>query len=96
MISLTPVRLGRAHAAHAIGFQVSAGYLGAAALPGLAGILARRLGLEVIGPFLFAAALALLVLHESTLGRIRARGAAPARLSTAIAPAGRPAAESKA
>jgi fucose permease len=96
MISLTPVRLGRAHAAHAIGFQVSAGYLGAAALPGLAGILARRLGLEVIGPFLFAAALALLAIHEVTLGRIRARGAAPARLSTATAPAGRSAAEPRA
>ena len=74
MISLTPVRMGPSHAAHAIGFQVSAGYLGAAALPGFGGRPGARLGLEVIGPFLFAAALALLVLHEVTFTRIRTRG----------------------
>jgi fucose permease len=65
LISLTPGRVGRAYAAHAIGFQVSAAYLGAAALPGLAGVLARRVGLEVVGPMMLVAALALLALHEA-------------------------------
>jgi fucose permease len=76
LISLTPARVGAAHAAHAVGFQVAAAYLGAAALPGLAGVLARAAGLEVIPPFLAVTALAVLGLNEVA----RAAGA----------PAGRP------
>ena len=72
LISLTPARVGRAYAAQAVGFQVSAAYLGAAALPGLAGVLARRAGLEVIGPVLVVAAVVLLVLHEVVLRRTSA------------------------
>ena len=64
LIAETPKRLGARHATNAIGFQVAAAYLGTAALPGLAGLLARRHGLEVIGPFLFAASLLLLALRE--------------------------------
>ena len=67
MISATPERVGASYAQQSIGFQVAAAYLGAAAVPGLAGVLARRFGLEVIGPYLFAATLALLVLHEATV-----------------------------
>jgi fucose permease len=63
-ISETPRRLGSSRATVAIGFQVAAACLGTAALPGLAGLLASRSGLEVIGPFLFAAAVTLLVLQE--------------------------------
>jgi fucose permease len=63
LIAETPRRLGPRYATQAIGFQIAAAYLGAAAIPGLAGVLAHRLGLEVIGPFLVAVAVALRLLH---------------------------------
>jgi fucose permease len=69
MIAETPSRVGERHAAHAIGFQVSAATLGAGTLPAAAGILARHAGLESLGPFLLAASLLLLVLHERSAGR---------------------------
>jgi fucose permease len=69
LISETPTRVGERHAAHAIGFQISAAPLGAGALPALAGLLARRAGLESLGPFLLATTLALLVLHERAAQR---------------------------
>lgn len=72
LIAQTPARLGALGTAHAVGFQVAAAYLGTAALPGAAGMLARALGLEAIGPFMLAVALALVVLHELTLARSRA------------------------
>jgi fucose permease len=62
--STTPERVGAAHAANTIGFQVAAASLGATFLPALAGVLAERVGLEVIGPFLLASSAALLLLHE--------------------------------
>ncbi len=64
LLSETPSRVGERHAAHAVGFQISAATLGAGALPALAGVLARHSGLESLGPFLLAATLALLLLHE--------------------------------
>jgi fucose permease len=67
LIAETPGRLGAQHAPQAIGLQVSAAYLGTAALPGSAGVAARALGLESIGPFLCATAVALLLLHEVAL-----------------------------
>jgi fucose permease len=75
LISLTPVRVGAAYATHAVGFQVAAGYLGAAALPGAAGVLARVVGLEVIAPLLLATAVAVLVLHEMALWEASGRRA---------------------
>jgi fucose permease len=63
LIATTPARVGAAHATHAIGFQVAAFYLGTACLPGTAGVLARRLGLDALGPFLLGTALALGALH---------------------------------
>jgi len=65
MVSDTPKRLGAAHAPNAIGFQVSAASLGIAILPGLAGVLAENLGLEVIGPFLLIVSTAMFLLHET-------------------------------
>jgi fucose permease len=65
----TPRRVGAAAASHAVGFQVAATYVGAAALPGLAGVLARHLGLEVIGPFLLVMTCALIPLHELAVRR---------------------------
>jgi fucose permease len=64
LISLTPQRVADGYADHAVGFQVAAAYLGAAALPGAAGAMAHAAGLEVLGPFMLAAAVALLLLHE--------------------------------
>jgi fucose permease len=57
-------QIGARHAPNAIGFQVAAASLGIAILPGLGGVLAERLGLEVIGPFLLALAATMLLLHE--------------------------------
>ena len=70
LISETPSRVGEQYAAHAVGFQIfSAATLGGAALPALAGILARHLGLESLGPLLLAATLALLLLHQRAAPR---------------------------
>lgn len=65
LIAATPARLGSGHAANAVGFQIAAAVLGQSLLPALVGVLAGRLGLEVIGPALFAAACALLALFQA-------------------------------
>ena len=67
LIAVTPDRVGRRYAPHAVGFQVAAASLGIATLPGLAGLLARRHGIESIGPYLIATSLLVLALHELTL-----------------------------
>ncbi len=64
LVAETPARVGERHAAHAIGFQISAATLGAGTLPAAAGVLARHAGLESLGPFLLAATVLLLLLHE--------------------------------
>jgi fucose permease len=64
LIATTPERLGQAHTANGVGFQIAAAVLGQALLPGMMGILARHCGLEIVGPALLAAALALWVLYE--------------------------------
>jgi fucose permease len=64
LISFTPRRVGHEHANSAIGFQIAAAGLGGAALTGIAGVLSRGFGLEVVGAALFVAALLLLVLYE--------------------------------
>jgi fucose permease len=83
LVASTPDRVGEADTANAIGFQVAGTYLGAAALPGVVGVLAHQHGLEVIGPILASAALVLLVAHELAargLARpLRRPVAAPAR-----------------
>ena len=68
LIATTPERVGTTHATHSIGFQVAAFYLGTAALPGAAGVLARHLGLDVLGPFLFGTALGFGGLYGLGLG----------------------------
>lgn len=73
LISLTPARVGKLSSSQAIGFQVSAASLGAAGVPGVAGLLAKRFGLEVIGPVLLCVAVALLVLHEAIVRISRSR-----------------------
>jgi fucose permease len=73
LIALTPERVGEGHAGHAIGLQVAAAALGGGALPGAIGFIARRAGLEVLGPFLFVAAVVTLVLYEMVNARSRLR-----------------------
>lgn len=63
LISTTPRRLGVAHAANGVGFQVGAAALGAAILPGVVGIFARQFGLEVVGPLLVGAGVLMFILY---------------------------------
>jgi fucose permease len=64
LIATTPERLGPAHAANAIGFQVGAATLGGTLIPAGVGLLAGRAGLEAIPSALLVAAGGLFVLHE--------------------------------
>jgi fucose permease len=74
MMTKTPLRLGKAMAAHAIGFQVSAAMLGVAALPSVSGMLAQRFSLEWIPLAAVAMAVTVLALHEVLLARDRRVG----------------------
>jgi fucose permease len=69
MMTKTPERLGKPFAAHAIGFQVSAAMLGAAALPSLSGFLAQYFGVAIIATTAAVMAFTLLLLHETLLRR---------------------------
>lgn len=73
LIALTPERVGAGHAGHAIGLQVAAGTLGTGVLPAAIAFVARSTGLEVVGPFLFVAALATLALYEGVERQPRLR-----------------------
>lgn len=64
LMSDTPNRVGAAHVSSAIGFQTGAASLGLALLPGVAGVLAARLGLEVIGLYLVFASSLMLITNE--------------------------------
>jgi fucose permease len=64
LISTTPQRLGAAHAANGVGFQIAAAGLGASMLPGAVGVLASRTSIEVVGPVLVVASVALFTLFE--------------------------------
>ena len=66
LVSLTPERLGTGRAAHAIGYQLSAAGVGAAALPGGVAAGIGAVGLGALGPSLVAMAVALLVVHVAT------------------------------
>jgi fucose permease len=81
LISATPGYLGPRHANNGVGFQVAAASLGGALLPSLIGVLARARGLEVLGPFLFIAALVMTALFELLVWRLpRAADGARGRL----------------
>ncbi len=78
LIALTPARMGPAHAANTIGFQIAAACLGGAVLVSSFGLMADRFGLELLGPFLVGVATLLAVVFE-ILERSTGRqsGAAP-------------------
>jgi fucose permease len=66
LTSNTPQRLGAEHAVKAIGYQITAVKLGLALIPALGGVLAAKLGVGAIGPFLFILSLVMFLLHEAT------------------------------
>lgn len=67
LMTATPARLAPGLAPHAIGFQVSAGMFGAAALPTIAGFIATSAGLAWIAPYAALLALLLWAGHERLL-----------------------------
>jgi fucose permease len=69
MIAIVPERFGPAHGPNVIGFQIGAAGLGVAVVPGLAGVLAGRIGLEIVGPYMIGAALLMWVFFEATIRR---------------------------
>jgi fucose permease len=85
LISVTPARVGLAFAPQAVGFQVAAGNAGIALLPGLVGVMARRIGLEVVGAFLVCATVFLLILQEAVM-RYAHRAAGRIALGTRTGP----------
>jgi fucose permease len=64
LTSNTPRRVGRRHAANAIGFQVAAAGAGLSLIPALAGVLAAATSLEAIPPLIFAGTAILLALYQ--------------------------------
>ena len=64
LISNTPTLLGKEHGPNAIGLQIGTAGLGYAALPGVAGVLAKSMGIEILGPYLLVACLLMLGLFE--------------------------------
>jgi fucose permease len=77
LIAATPDRLGAAHAANGVGFQVAAAALGQSLLPWLVGVVAGRVGLEVVGPSVLVALVLLTAVHE-VVARVPPAGHAPA------------------
>lgn len=71
LMSGTSDRVGRRHAANTIGLQMAAGSLGAAFIPSMVGMLARRISLEIIPVCLIGLLAGLLGLYFLTLTRIR-------------------------
>jgi fucose permease len=65
LISLTPARVGPAHTANTVGFQITAAMLGGAVLASGFGLIADRFGLEILGPFLLVTAVLLTGVFEA-------------------------------
>jgi fucose permease len=67
LIAQVPQRIDPVLAPSLVGILVSAGGLGGAAWPGLAGVLVQQYGLEVLGGYFVGLAVLLLLLHELLL-----------------------------
>lgn len=67
LLADTPKRAGLRHTANTVGLQIAASGIGLALLPGLAAVVAERVGLETIGVYLFLIALISFVVHEGLL-----------------------------
>lgn len=68
LIATTPGRVGPAHAANAVGFEIAASALGLALVPGIVGLTAARMGMETIAR-LFALLAGILVVTSRLLDR---------------------------
>ncbi len=82
LISNTPRRVGVEHAPNAIGFQISGAGIGVALLPAFAGVLADKVSLEIIPPFIFIAAVLMIAIYELSIRQAARidRAAIPAAL----------------
>ncbi len=67
LVSTTPQRVGAAHTAHAVGYQMTVAMLGLSLWPSLIGVLAKKFSLEIMPPAVLFAALVLFALHELLL-----------------------------
>ena len=67
LVSLTSDRVGAKHAANTIGMQISAAGLGGAVISSLAGVLARRISLEIIPVYLSSVAAVLLAIFLTSV-----------------------------
>lgn len=67
LILQTSNRVGSAHAANAIGFQIGCTTTGGAVLSGIAGVMAERLGSESISLFILLCALAAALLYHAMI-----------------------------
>jgi fucose permease len=85
LIADTPARFGPAQTANAVGLQVAAAVAGGAALPGLIGVLAARISLEVVGPCLLVGGLVQLGVYELLVRRAYAPPRSARSRSTAAA-----------
>ncbi|MFO1066611.1 MAG: MFS transporter [Pirellulales bacterium] len=67
LMSRTPERLGSESAAHAIGFQIAAAIIGVSAVPGLAGWLVVRFGMEAVAVLAVLDVVLIMAVHERML-----------------------------
>lgn len=74
LVSATPARLGPAHAANGVGFQIAATAVGLSVVPALVGVAADAAGVDAIAALLVGLAIVLLVVHAML---DRAAGALP-------------------
>ncbi|QDT53335.1 putative transporter [Caulifigura coniformis] len=81
LMTRTPQRLGTRLSAHAVGFQVGAAMIGAAAVPGVVGFIAQTLGLAVVPAAIIGIAGADLLCHELLVRRTGLASAAPSPVS---------------
>ncbi len=63
LVALTPSWVGEDRAAAVIGYQISAAAVGGATIPWFSGLVVDASGLESVGPFFVAIAVAMTVLH---------------------------------
>jgi fucose permease len=67
LMTRTPQRMGTQLSAHAIGFQVGAAMIGAAAVPGAMGLLAQLSSLRAVPFGIVASAILVWLLHEALM-----------------------------
>ena len=82
LVTLTPERVGRRYVTQAVSVQVALAYLGTAALPGAAGVLAVMFGLVIIPAFLVGGTVLLALVYQLA-ACARQGGLAPAHRAPA-------------